>query len=63
VQAEKTNGGAKGPKIEVLDWIEENPQKVRQADIIVGIPSFNEADCIPFVAEQAAIGLKTYFKD
>ncbi len=63
MQAEKPNGGAKDPKAEVLDWIEENPQKVQQADIIVGIPSFNEADCIPFVAEQAAIGLKTYFKD
>ena len=63
MQAETTNGGAKDPKAEVLDWIEENPQKVQQADIIVGIPSFNEADCIPFVAEQAVIGLKTYFKD
>lgn len=46
-----------------LDWIEENPQGVKKADIIVGIPSYNEADCIPFVAEQAALGLKTYFKD
>ncbi len=63
VQAETTNQGAKDPKAEKPDWIEENPGKVRQADIIVGIPSFNEADCIPFVAEQAAIGLKTYFKD
>jgi len=45
------------------DWIEKNPQRVEQADVVVGIPSFNEADCIPFVAEQAAIGLKTYFSD
>jgi len=45
------------------DWIEENPDGVQQADVIVGIPSFNEADCIPFVAEQAAIGLKTYFNE
>jgi len=45
------------------DWIEENPDKVKSADIIVGIPSFNEADCIPFVTEQAAIGLRTYFSD
>jgi glycosyltransferase involved in cell wall biosynthesis len=45
------------------DWIEENPDRVEQADVIVGIPSYNEADCIPFVAEQAAIGLKTYFNE
>jgi len=45
------------------DWIEENPENVQEADVIVGIPSFNEADCIPFVAEQAAIGLKTYFNE
>ena len=45
------------------DWIEENPDRMEDADVIVGIPSFNEADCIPFVAEQAAIGLKTYFND
>ncbi len=50
-------------KVKELDWIEENPQKVKEADIIVGIPSYNEADCIPFVAEQASIGLKTYFND
>ncbi len=47
----------------IQDWIEENPKNVKKADIIVGIPSYNEADCIPFVAEQAAIGLKTYFRD
>jgi glucosylglycerate synthase len=45
------------------NWTEENPEHVQQTDVIVGIPSFNEADCIPFVAEQAAIGLKTYFSD
>lgn len=44
-----------------LEWIEENPDQLQKADIIVGIPSYNEADCIPFVAEQAAIGLKTHF--
>jgi glycosyltransferase involved in cell wall biosynthesis len=63
VQAETTHKSAKDPKGKVLDWIEENPEKVKKADIVVGIPSFNEADCIPFVAEQAAIGLKSYFKD
>jgi hypothetical protein len=63
VQAETRRGDTKDPADGGLDWIEENPQKVKNADIIVGIPSFNEADCIPFVAEQSAIGLKTYFKD
>ncbi len=63
MRAEMTKGGPQVPDAEGFDWIEVNPEKARQADIIVGIPSFNEADCIPFVAEQAAIGLKTYFKD
>ena len=45
------------------DRIEVNPQNIQKADIIVGIPSYNEADCIPFVAEQASIGLQTYFRD
>ncbi len=63
MRAETTNAGGKHPKAKVPDWIEENPEKVDKAEIIVGIPSFNEADCIPFVAEQSAIGLRTYFKD
>lgn len=63
MRAETTKGGFKNHPAEPLEGIEENPGKVQKADIIVGIPSFNEADCIPFVAEQAAIGLKTYFKD
>lgn len=33
------------------------------ADIIIGIPSLNEADTIAFVAEQLAIGLKKYFSN
>ena len=40
---------------------EENPHGVQEAEVVVGIYSCNEADTIPFVAEQAAIGLKTYF--
>lgn len=63
MRTERTNEGAKNRPAGASDWIEVNPQRVQQADIIVGIPSFNEADCIPFVTEQAAIGLKTYFKD
>jgi glycosyltransferase involved in cell wall biosynthesis len=32
-----------------------------RADIVVGIPSLNEADNIAFVAEQLSIGLKKYY--
>jgi len=41
--------------------IEINPQEVKEAEIIVGIPSYNEADTIGFVVKQAAEGLKQYF--
>ena len=37
------------------------PDKVKQADIIVGIPSYNEADSIGFVVEQVDKGLQKYF--
>ncbi|MEE9604652.1 MAG: glycosyltransferase [Candidatus Scalindua sp.] len=33
----------------------------KETDIIVGIPSLNEADNIAFVAQQLALGLKRYF--
>lgn len=46
-----------------MDWIEQNPDKVKRADIVVGIPSYNEADSIAYPTEQAAMGLKTYFSD
>lgn len=32
-----------------------------QIDLIVGIPSYNEADTIPFVTRQADAGITTYF--
>ena len=41
----------------------ENPQKIKKADIVVGIPSFNEEANIALVAELAAKGLKEYFPD
>lgn len=34
---------------------------IEKADIIVGIPSYNESDSIGFVVQQAAAGLKKYF--
>ncbi|MCG2717989.1 MAG: glycosyltransferase [Nanoarchaeota archaeon] len=35
--------------------------KIKKVDIIVGIPSYNEADNISFVVEQASKGLTKYF--
>jgi len=39
----------------------DNPQKIKKVDIIIGIPSYNEAKTINFVVEQSALGLKKYF--
>lgn len=38
-----------------------NPSKIKSADIVVGIPSYNEADSIYFPVEQASKGLSIYF--
>lgn len=38
-----------------------NPKNIKKADIIVGIPSYNEANTIGFVAEQVDRGLRKYF--
>lgn len=40
-----------------------NPQKIKKAEIIVGIPSYNEAKRIGFVTQQIDLGLKKYFPD
>lgn len=40
---------------------EENPQKIKQADIVVGIPSYNEADSIAGVVEVVDRGLLDFF--
>ncbi len=37
--------------------------KTQKLDLIVGIPSYNEADSISFVTEQASKGLKKYFPE
>lgn len=42
---------------------ESNPDNVKSAEIVVGIPSFNEAAAIPYPTEQASLGLKKYFGD
>jgi glucosylglycerate synthase len=41
----------------------ENIEKVRQADIIIGMPSYNEADTISNVTATADQGLQEYFQD
>ncbi|MFH0956204.1 MAG: glycosyltransferase [Candidatus Falkowbacteria bacterium] len=38
-----------------------NRDKIKQADLIVGIPSFNEADNIGFVTEKVDFGLSKFF--
>ncbi len=47
----------------MTDWILENPENVSEAEIVVGIPSYNEADAIAFPTEQAALGLTRFFPD
>jgi glycosyltransferase involved in cell wall biosynthesis len=44
-----------------LKSIVENPSHVDQADIIVGIPSYKEADAISFPVQMADLGLRKYF--
>ena len=39
----------------------ENPSRVTSAEIVVGIPSYNEADSIYFPVEQASKGLMIYY--
>lgn len=43
--------------------IEENPQDIKKADLIVGIPSYNEAELISYPARKASEGLVKYFGD
>lgn len=38
-----------------------NKEEVKKAEIIVGIPSYNEADNIDFVTKQVDLGLKKFF--
>ena len=41
--------------------MEENPNDVRTADLIVGIPSYNEAELISYPTQMASEGLVKYF--
>ncbi len=40
---------------------EINHDQVREADVVVGLASFNEEDNISFPTQQASLGLKKYF--
>ena len=40
-----------------------NPHNINHADLVVGIPSYNESDTISFVVKQTIKGLKKYFPD
>jgi len=42
---------------------EENPRNVTEAEIVVGIASYQEADSIAYPTEQASLGLKKYYPD
>ncbi|MCJ7596229.1 MAG: glycosyltransferase [Desulfobacterales bacterium] len=42
---------------------EVNPEKITQADLVVSIPSYKEADSIAFPTQQASEGLVKYFSD
>ena len=42
---------------------EVNPEKIEKADLVVSIPSYNEADSISYPTQQASTGLVKYFHD
>lgn len=46
-----------------MNTIVEKSSPIDHADIIVGMPSYNEADYISFVTQMADEGLTTYFSD
>ncbi len=43
--------------------VEINPEKIKDAEIVICIPSYNEADSISYPTRQADEGLTRYFKD
>jgi len=46
-----------------MDIIVENPERVDSAEVIVGIPSYNEADSISYPTDVASRGLISHFPD
>jgi len=49
--------------MEEIIGTEINPYKIKKADIIISIPSLNEAETIAIPVKQAAEGLKQYFSN
>ncbi|MGC8602293.1 MAG: glycosyltransferase [Desulfomonilaceae bacterium] len=46
-----------------MKFVEDNPNRIKSAEIVVGIPSLNEADLISFPTQQADHGLKKYYPE
>jgi glycosyltransferase involved in cell wall biosynthesis len=46
-----------------MKYQEDNPENLQKADIVVGVPSYNEATNIAYPTAQAARGLKEHFGD
>jgi hypothetical protein len=46
-----------------MEVVVENPDRVEKVEIIVGIPSYNEADSISYPTQIASQGLIRYFPD
>ena len=46
-----------------MKFQEDNPSGITKADLVVGIPSYNEASNIAYPTEQACLGLKDYYKE
>lgn len=44
-----------------MAYYQENPHELSKADVVVGIPSFNEAESIGHTTEQVAKGLVEFF--
>lgn len=46
-----------------MAFYEENPQRIVKADVVVAIPSFNEAGSIGYTTEQVSMALQQYYGD
>ncbi|MFX1547284.1 MAG: hypothetical protein ACFFCU_13865, partial [Promethearchaeota archaeon] len=42
---------------------EVNPEKISNAELVVAIPSYNEADSVAFPVQQADRGIESFFAD
>lgn len=42
---------------------EVDPERIERAELVISIPSYNEADSIAFPTQQASLGIKKYFPD